>query len=119
MQVGDNVRVLAAAKGTSPGGIAVEIGRSRQWIQNKLAGRNGWSVADVEAIAGALGVEPQVLMTTDWWPVELLRAVETGKDPADDVYQVPSSSVRQQGLEPRTRWVNACISTHCTNVHPK
>jgi len=74
MQVGDNVRVLAAAKGTSPGGVAVEIGRSRQWMQNKLAGRAGWSVADVEAVAAALGVDVTVLMTTDWWPEELLRA---------------------------------------------
>ena len=83
-QVGDNVRVLAAARGTSPGTLAVEVGKTRQWIQSKLAGRNGWSVADVEAIAVALDVDPATLMTTSWWPEELLRACrDSNPKPSD------------------------------------
>ena len=73
-QVSDNVRVLAAARGTSPAAVAEGVGRSRQWLQNKLAGRSGWSVDDVELIGAQLGVEPGILMTTDWWPEEMLRA---------------------------------------------
>jgi hypothetical protein len=66
--VSDNVRVLAAARGTSPGAVALSVGRTRQWIQAKMAGRNGWSVADVDLVATSLGVEPALLMSTDWWP---------------------------------------------------
>ena len=72
--VSDNVRVLTAAQGTSPGTVAVQLGKSRQWVQAKLAGRNRWSTDDVEAFGAALGVPPLTLMTTDWWPEELARA---------------------------------------------
>jgi len=73
-RVSDNVRILAAARGTSPSAVAGDLGRSRQWIQNKLSGRNGWSVEDLEAVADSLGVEPGVLMSIDWWPEVLVRA---------------------------------------------
>jgi hypothetical protein len=43
-------------------------------MQAKLTGRNGWSVADVDAVSDFLGVEPGVLMSTDWWPDVLVRA---------------------------------------------
>ena len=70
----DNVRVFTAAQGTSPGAVALRLGRSRQWVQAKLAGRNRWSMEDVEEMAAALGVDPFVLMSTDWWPEPLVRA---------------------------------------------
>ena len=70
----DNVRVFTAARGTSPGAVALRLGKSRQWVQAKLSGRNRWSTDDVEAVARDLGVSPMVLMTTDWWPEELQRA---------------------------------------------
>lgn len=73
-QVSANVRLLAAARGTSPAAIAQSVGRTRQWMQAKLTGRNGWSVADVDAVSDFLGVEPGVLMSTDWWPDVLVRA---------------------------------------------
>jgi predicted DNA-binding transcriptional regulator AlpA len=73
--VSDNVRILAAAQGTSPAAVAEGIGRSRQWLQNKLTGRAGWSVADLEAIAGGLGVEPATLMSIEWWPDVLATGV--------------------------------------------
>lgn len=68
------MRVLAAARGTSPAAVAESLGRSRQWLQNKLAGRNGWTVEDVERVGAQLGVDPAVLMTTDWWPEVMVRA---------------------------------------------
>jgi hypothetical protein len=72
--VSDNVRILAAAQHTSPGALAERVGRTRQWIQAKLAGRNGWSVTDVELVSRSLGVDPALLMSIDWWPEQLLRA---------------------------------------------
>jgi hypothetical protein len=73
-QVSDNVRVFTAAQGTSPGAVALRLGRSRQWMQAKLAGRNRWRTDEVEEVAAQLGVSPIVLMSTEWWPEELLRA---------------------------------------------
>jgi hypothetical protein len=73
-QVSDNVRVITAAQGTNPGAMALRLGKSRQWIQAKLAGRNRWSMEDVEAVSEELGVPVMSLLTTEWWPQELLRA---------------------------------------------
>jgi len=72
--VSDNVRVFAAARGTSPGAIALRLGMSRQWIQAKMAGRVRWSTEDIEVVSQELGVSPFTLMSTDWWPDELVRA---------------------------------------------
>jgi transcriptional regulator with XRE-family HTH domain len=88
-QVNDNVRVLAAARGTSPSAVAEAAGRSRQWIQNKLSGRNGWSVEDLEAVADSLGVEPAVLMTEDWWPDVLRACRDSNPKPSDSWNWLP------------------------------
>ena len=82
-QVNDNVRILAAARGTSPSAVAVEVGRTRQWIQNKLSGRIAWSIGDVEAVAAQLGVEPTALMTTEWWPDVLRACRDSNPKPSD------------------------------------
>jgi transcriptional regulator with XRE-family HTH domain len=82
-QVSDNVRILAAAQGTSPAAVAEGIGRSRQWLQNKLTGRAGWSVDDLQAVAGGLGVDPAILMTSDWWPDVLRACRDSNPKPSD------------------------------------
>jgi Helix-turn-helix domain len=82
-RVSSNVRVLAAAAGTSPSAVAESVGRSRQWIQAKLSGRIGWSLGDVERVSEGLGVEPGVLMTTDWWPAELRACRDSNPKPSD------------------------------------
>ena len=78
-----NVRILAAAQGTSPSALAVSLGKSRAWIQAKLAGRNGWSLADLDAVSRGLGVEPGVLMSTEWWPDELRARRDSNPQPSD------------------------------------
>jgi hypothetical protein len=85
-QVSDNVRVLSAAKRTTPTAVARSLGRSPQWIQAKLAGRNRWTIEDVEAIGGELEVSPTVLMSTAWWPEELLRACRDSNPKPSDLY---------------------------------
>lgn len=82
-QVSDNVRVLAAARGTSPAAVAEALGRSRQWIQNKLAGRSRWSVEDVEAVGRQLGVDASDLVTTEWWPSQLRARRYSKPQPSD------------------------------------
>ena len=82
------MRILAAARGTSPAAVAESLGRSRQWIQSKLSGRVGWSLDDVEAVSGGLGVEAGVLMTTDWWPEQLLRARRDSNPQPSDPWRV-------------------------------
>ena len=86
-QVSDNVRLFTAAQGTSPGAVALRLGKSRQWVQAKLAGRNRWSTDDVEAISDALGVSPMVLMSTDWWPDELRRARRDSNPQPSDLWR--------------------------------
>src|SRR4029077_430140 len=82
-RVSDNVRILAAARGTSPAAVAESMGRSRQWLQNKLSGRSGWSVDDVETISRGLDVEVAVLMSTEWWPEELRARRDSNPKPSD------------------------------------
>ena len=86
-RVSDNVRILAAARGTSPAAVAEAMGRSRQWIQAKMSGRVGWSLSDVDAVSQGLGVEPTVLMTREWWPEELLRARRYSKPQPSDSWR--------------------------------
>ena len=86
--VSANVRVLAAARGTSPSALAVSLGRSRAWIQSKLVGRNGWSLADLDAVSEGLGVDAQTLMTTEWWPDELRRARRDSNPQPSDPWRV-------------------------------
>ena len=86
-QVGDNVRIISAARGTSPSAVAEDVGKTRQWMSNKLAGRAGWSVADLEAIADVLGVEPGILLTTEWWP-DVLRARRDSNPKPSDLYLI-------------------------------
>jgi len=85
-QVNRNVLVLAAAAGTNASAISLQMGKSRAWLQAKLAGRNGWAVSDLEAVSEVLGVEPEVLMTTDWWPEELVRARRDSNPKPSDLY---------------------------------
>jgi hypothetical protein len=86
--VSDNVRLLTAVQGTSPGALALRLGKSRQWVQAKLAGRNRWSMDDVEAVSAALGVPALELMTTDWWPEQLLRARRDSNPKPSDLWSV-------------------------------
>ncbi len=87
-QVNRNVLVLAAAAGTNASAISLRMGKSRAWLQAKLAGRNAWAVSDLEAVSEALGVEPEVLMSTDWWPDELLRARRDSNPKPSDRWMV-------------------------------
>ena len=82
-RVSENVKVIAVSRGTTPTAIARSLGRSHQWIQAKLAGRNQWSLDDVELIAGELDVTPSTLIGV---PLTLQVAV------------------RPEGLEPPTFW---------------
>jgi Cro/C1-type HTH DNA-binding domain len=82
-QVSENVRVLAAARGTTPTAAARSVGMSAERLHAKLQGRVRWNVEDLELLAPALGVEPASLIAGGFE----LRAV------------------RHQGLEPRTRWL--------------
>jgi hypothetical protein len=72
--VNRNVLVLTAAAGTNVSAVSLAMGKSRSWLQAKLAGRNSWAIRDIEAVSTALGVSPGVLMSADWWPEELRRA---------------------------------------------
>lgn len=87
-RVSDNVRVLTAVQRTSPGAVALRLGKSRQWIQNKMAGRNRWSMDDVEAVSEVLGVPAIELMTTDWWPEQMLRARRDSNPKPSDLWRV-------------------------------
>jgi len=68
--------------------MALRLGRSRQWVQAKLVGRNRWSMEDVEAMSVDLGVSPMTLMSTDWWPEELVRARRDSNPKPSDLWQV-------------------------------
>lgn len=70
--VSRNVRLMTMARGTTPTAIARELGRSHQWIQAKIAGRNRWTVGDLEEVADVLHVRPGELVD-DVWSLELVK----------------------------------------------
>ena len=70
--VSQNVRLLTTVRGTTPTAIARELGRSHQWIQAKIAGRNRWTVGDLADVAQALHVSPGELVD-EGWSLELVR----------------------------------------------
>jgi hypothetical protein len=87
-RVTDNVRLIAAARDTTPAAIAGRLGKSRQWISAKMTGAVRWGIDDVELVARELDVEPERLISASWLPQELL--------------------VRPKGLEPPTFWTVLC-----------
>jgi hypothetical protein len=95
-QVTDNVRVLAAAQGTTPTAAARSVGISAERLHAKLQGRVRWNVEDLEALATAFGVDPALLVGS-----LALSVVNETRDAAD---ATPLVSVRPKGLEPPTFW---------------
>lgn len=57
-----NVRMLAAARGTTPTEAARSAGMSVEKLHSKLRGRVRWNVEDLEAIAAVLDVAPERLV---------------------------------------------------------
>ena len=68
----DNVRVLAAARGTTPTAAARSVGMSAQRLHAKLQDRVRWNVEDLEMLARALDVRPSELLS-EGWSLELVR----------------------------------------------
>jgi hypothetical protein len=111
-RVSENVKVIAVSRGTTPTAVARSLGRSHQWIQAKIAGRNKWTLDDLELVAAELEVAPSALVGA---PLALqvvesaLAAVDKVVGPAleaiDYAYGDALQTVRHQGLEPRTRWL--------------
>jgi len=81
-QVSENVRHLAYARHTTPTAIARDLGHPPAWIQAKIAGRNGWAVRDVAAVAAYLGVEPATLVDA-WLPDQLRPRQDSNLQPTD------------------------------------
>lgn len=79
--------------------VASRLGISQPALSMKLRGVRPWSLDEVFTVAGALGVSAHELIP------------EFTPQPTDD-----PSSVRRQGLEPRTRWLVhriPCVQPAC------
>lgn len=89
--VASNVRAEIARAGARPVDIARALGVSRSVVSKKWNGQRPWSLNELEVIAELANVLPS----------ELTREPDIQNRPG----QVPGLRlVRQQGLEPRTRW---------------
>jgi transcriptional regulator with XRE-family HTH domain len=63
-----NVRLLMASHNEHVAAFAARIGVGRSAVSDKLRGRRPWSMADLDAISGAYGVDPRLLLTESWHP---------------------------------------------------
>lgn len=61
--VSRNVRVIAAARGTTPTEAARRVGMHASRLHAKLQGKTRWNVEDLELLAAALDVEPARLVS--------------------------------------------------------
>ena len=61
-EVSRNVRVIAAARGTTPTQAARKAGMAVGRLQAKFQGKSRWNVEDLELLAAALDVTPQRLV---------------------------------------------------------
>jgi DNA-binding transcriptional regulator YdaS (Cro superfamily) len=63
-QISENVVVLQLRLGMNNKDLADAIGMGRMSIGHRITGRTEWKAYEVDAVARALGVTPQELMTT-------------------------------------------------------
>lgn len=61
--VSRNVRVIAAARGTTPTAAARAAGMASGRLHSKLQGKARWNIEDLEMLAAVLDVEPATLIT--------------------------------------------------------
>jgi transcriptional regulator with XRE-family HTH domain len=71
--------------------LAEELGRTQQWVNRRMTGEVAWTAAELVMVADILNVSVSDLVP---------RLVERPKGPGGGD---GGSSVRHQGLEPRTR----------------
>ena len=118
-RVSENVRVIAVSRGTTPTAVARNLGRSHHWIQAKIAGRNAWSLDDIELVAAELQVAPVALIGA---PLAL-QVVESAQAAADRVVGPARDAVdRMLGPAQETvdRTVGAALrATEFNTVRPK
>lgn len=62
-KIGKNIKILRNAKGYSQDNLALEIGKSQNWLQKVESGEIDLSITNLESISKSLGVSVDYLIT--------------------------------------------------------